>query len=437
MIALSVCLAVFVGGRPLAMLANAALLLLGAMWLWVRLSLGNLSVYLEPERPVLTSADRVLVRVRLNNEGFLPLPRVEVKGAPGCRPRLDVALEGRVPALGTSSAMLGPLNLPRGAYRLGPIEVEARDPLGLWRASTRATGDRVTVYPRVLPLEAPPVVTGKSFGRMRTGRPGQEDFSNLVEVRAFQPGDNPRLIDWKATARRGSWQVRVLEEGALAEVWLFLDAGSEAAVELAASLARRLILSGSLVGLVGQGIPPVTVVPGRGEAKWREIMQGLLRVQAADLPLGELLGARQASLPRGATVIAITPRLDALLFDRLLRVRQGAPGTYLVLVGAGVGPDAGAPAGRAGAEAGPHVGVGEALAAGAGPVPATVDWARVGFLRERGGTVLVGRLVGEPLHWRLEPARLALDGAGRAGTTLARGRRSLSEGTAATVSAGG
>lgn len=374
-------LAVFVGGRPFALLAHAALLLLGVMWLWVRLSLGNLSVYLEPERPVLTAADRTLVRVRLNNEGFLPVPRVEVRGLPGCRPPVDSPLGGRVPALATSSATLGPLRLPRGTYRLGPIEVEVRDPLGLWRASTRATGDRVTVYPRVLPLEAPPLVPGRSFGRVRIRRPSQEDFSNLVEVRAFQPGDNPRLIDWKATARRGSWQVRVLEEGAVAEVWLFLDASTESAVELAASLARRLILSGSTVGLVGQGAPPVAVPPGRGESKWREIMQGLLRVQAADLPLGELLGARYASLPRGATVMAITSRLDGVLFDRLLRVRRGAPGTYLILVGEDT----------------------------------VADRARMGFLLERGVIVLMGHLVGEPPRWRVEPARVPREGPGGAG----------------------
>lgn len=368
-------LAVFVGGKPFALLANTSLLLLGLTWLWVRLSLGNLSVYLEPERRVLTTSDRTVLRLRLNNEGFLPVPLTVVRGAADCRPSLDGSFCGRVPALGTSSMALGPLHLPRGTYHLGPVEIEVRDPLGIWRAETTARGDRVTVYPRVLPVDSPPVAPGRSFGRMRTRRPSQEDFSNLVEVRAFQPGDNPRLIDWKATARRGSWQVRVLEEGAVPEVWIFLDASEEAPVEVAASLARWLLLGGAVVGLVGQGNPPVAVMPGRGESKWREIMQGLLRVQRGPLPLGEVLGVRLGSLPRGCTLLAITPRLDGVLFDGLLRARGRGLGAYLVLAGE--------------SESGETQG----------------DQGRVAYLGERGLGVLRAHLVGDPLRWRLTRIR--------------------------------
>lgn len=378
--ALGIGLAVFVGGRPFAVLANAFVLLLGVMWLWVRLSLGNLSVYLEPERPVLTTCDRTVLRLRLNNEGFLPIPRVEIRGVPGCRPRLEDRLQGRVPALGTSSAALGPLILPRGTYRLGPLHVSVRDPLGLWQAETTATGDRVTVYPRVLPVEAPPVAPGRSFGRIRTRRPSQEDFANLVEVRAFRPGDNPRLIDWKATARRGSWQVRVLEEGAVPEVWIFLDPAGEPAVELAASLARWLLLHGSVVGMVGQGDPPVEVGPGRGEGKWREVMQALLRVQGTGMPLGEVLGARLASLPRGCTVMALTPELDGVLFDRLLRARHQGMGACLVLV-----------------------------------LPRDPVWRQAAYLQEHGVGVLVARVVGDPPRWRLSPSGVAEAGGHPAG----------------------
>jgi len=395
LLALAAGLAVTVGGKPFAFLANTVLLVMALTWLWVRLSLGNLSVYLEPQQRVLTTADATVLRLRLNNEGFLPVPVVEVRAEEGCRPALSASWRGRVPALGTSSATLGPLHLPRGRYQLGPVQVEVSDPLGLWTVSTTVLGERVTVYPRVLPVEMPRLAAGRSFGRMRTCRHSQEDFSNLLEVRAFQPGDNPRLIDWKATARRGSWQVRVLEEGALPEVWIFVDGGDEPSVELAASLARLLLVTGALVGLVGPADPPVAVTPGRGQSKWRDIIEGLLRVEGMGLPLGELLGARLASLPRGATVIAVTCRLDAALFDALLRTCPRTPGTSLVLVG---GAD------------------GEPVAAGD---------AQLSALREAGVGVLGARLARDPLRWCLEPVRplLTAGSAGGERADLTRARR--------------
>lgn len=330
-------LTLVVGGKPLTILFHTLLLVLVCCWAWVNRAATYLAIYLEPERPVLTTGDRLALRVRLNNEGFLPVPCVTVDGSKG-RPPLGEKIEGWVAPLGSAGVSIAPAPLPRGVYRLGPLAVEVRDPLGLFHVTGVAWGEKVTVYPRVLPLVAPTAAAGRSFGRLPTHHPSQEDFSNLAEIRAYRPGDNPRLIDWKATARQGSWQVKVLEERTQAEVWLFLDMerqpsqhgeetgeSEELLVELAASLARHVLLHGQALALLAYARTPVEVGPGRGEGKWREVMQSLLRLRAdGTVPLAQVLHAHAAALPHGSTVIALTPWMSLSLADQCIRLkRQG------------------------------------------------------------------------------------------------------------------
>lgn len=63
-------------------------------------------------------------------------------------------------------------------------------------------------------LAAPPGVSGPARRPSRTGRPGerisprQGSGTDFAEPRAYQPGDDPRRLDWRATARSGTPLVR-------------------------------------------------------------------------------------------------------------------------------------------------------------------------------------------------------------------------------------
>lgn len=87
----------------------------------------------------------------------------------------------------------------RGWQPIGRLSVETTYPLGLFRAWSWVYMDwKVLVYPA--PAEYAPEMPEPLGGR-GLGRPndqGEDDFSGL---RAYQPGDSPRRIAWKALAR--------------------------------------------------------------------------------------------------------------------------------------------------------------------------------------------------------------------------------------------
>jgi len=87
----------------------------------------------------------------------------------------------------------------RGLLRLGRLTVFTAYPLGLFEAWSRATLDlEVLVYPRPAGSgELPPGVGGSDS---RTGHSieGHDDFGQL---RGYSPGDSPKHVAWKASAR--------------------------------------------------------------------------------------------------------------------------------------------------------------------------------------------------------------------------------------------
>lgn len=50
---------------------------------------------------------------------------------------------------------------------------------------------------------------------------------DVLDIRAYEPGDESRLIDWRASARQGQLMVAQRERLATSRVWLLLDVGRE------------------------------------------------------------------------------------------------------------------------------------------------------------------------------------------------------------------
>jgi uncharacterized protein (DUF58 family) len=95
------------------------------------------------------------------------------------------------------------------------------------------------------------------------------------EVRTYVPGDDPRTIDWRVTARRGRPHTKLYREERERPVWLLVDLNpamyfgtrrqlkSAAAVRAAALLAWVAVLGGDRVGGVLTGAAECRVLPPR------------------------------------------------------------------------------------------------------------------------------------------------------------------------------
>ncbi len=139
---------------------------------------------------------------------------------PSTQPRLGLRIRAHQPrsaalslvdvpadAQATTQVFIPPA--PRGPLPLPRLRVEGRDLLGLWRGVTypllRA---EILVYPQ--PEENAPPLPSQSLnegeGERRVN--GQEDYAG---IRPYRPGDAPRQIAWRQTARTGELQSKVYD----------------------------------------------------------------------------------------------------------------------------------------------------------------------------------------------------------------------------------
>ena len=270
--------------------------------------------------------------------------------------RIDVLLElppelaadcdnPRAVALGAGEARVleMPLRCERwGAFVLDPPLLRARDRLGFYRWETRA-GDKapLRVYPSVETLHAllPPLETQVFIGNQVSRTKG--DGIEFADLRAWEPGDRPRRINWRATARRGELWVNEQHPERNTDVVLFLDTFTDArsgnrgtldlTVRAATSLAHRYLERKDRVGLVSFGGFLSWLLPSSGTRQLYRIVDSLLQM---DIVLSyavrgvDVLPPR--SLPPKALVIALTPLLDPRTAPALLDLR--ARGFDLVVV---------------------------------------------------------------------------------------------------------
>ncbi len=181
--------------------------------------------------------------------------------------------------------------LRRGVGSGGELAVRILGPFGLaWRQGLVHRPWTATVYPgiasaslRALPLRE---ARRREAGVRAVRRPGE---GRLFErLREWVPGDETRIIDWKATARRGKLIARQYEDERRQQVLIAVDAGRlltaevggvarlEAVVTAALNLAAAAVEHDDNVGLlVFADTIQRYVAPGRGRRALRAVLEGL------------------------------------------------------------------------------------------------------------------------------------------------------------------
>ncbi len=159
----------------------------------------------------------------------------------------------------------------RGVYQAGPMELSGSDPLGLfpWKKKLPNTQVSVVIYPEIIPLAKPfSIQRGRIGGSSRTTDKAYEDVSRYLGMRDYQPGDPFRIINWKASARRGKLQTMDYERTIHAPAWVILDTAREAyperhreawierAISAVASICTAYGAVGQPIGLLCSGTTP-------------------------------------------------------------------------------------------------------------------------------------------------------------------------------------
>lgn len=184
-----------------------------------------------------------------------------------------------------------PLPVRRGRSAGGRLALRLAGPWGLaWRQGSRELPWPVVVYP---------VLQGAGLRALRTPaqrrrEAGERNLRRLGAGRAFEslrewvPGDESRVIDWKATARRGRLMARQYEDERRQQVMLVIDAGRlltaeydgrarlEAAVVAALELAAAAAAHDDDVGIMAFADEVLHFSPpGRGVRAVRRVVDAL------------------------------------------------------------------------------------------------------------------------------------------------------------------
>jgi uncharacterized protein (DUF58 family) len=339
--------------------------------IWYRYAMTELTLERTPARRSAMLGDEVEITLTLENRKPLPLPWVQ----------FEESLSADLPINGASlgpSARLGRVSLTqtfslwsyqrvrrrytvqaiqRGAYRFSTVTLRASDPFGMMtREVTRELPATLLVQPLVAPIERFGLPAHAPFGESKSARRLLEDPLRVIGTREYMPGDEPRRIHWKATARSGTLQSKVFEPSTRYSLVVFLDVRTfpravkgydpdlaDLAISATASAAHWGLSHGYAVGVISNGTlavtddadPTVRAIRARHESDVVDeplfatsgytyssprlrlapsargeqlplILDGLARLQAfIGVSMDQLLLAEQRRLSLGATIVYI------------------------------------------------------------------------------------------------------------------------------------
>jgi uncharacterized protein (DUF58 family) len=233
---------------------------------------------------------------------------------------------------------------PRANYEIGPLTARVRDSFGFYLAEKKIGPETLSVMPRperMRGVQLRPRHVGPWPGAIpsRVLGLGTEFYS----MREYTPGDDPKRINWKASARFNELIVNETEAERVTDVMVVLDTDVtflgptdselfEREVQAAASFTRLLLRQGNRVGLVLQGGERGSIPAGFGKRHERRMLYLLAaakpgRATVSTSYVMNLLARRM--LPSRSQIVMISPLLDPEIKEG---VRQLTIAGYNMLV---------------------------------------------------------------------------------------------------------
>ena len=233
----------------------------------------------------------------------------------------------------------------RGEYEWGDIHIRQLGKFGLaWRDWNIPATQKVTIYPDLIGLKELSIrLTIENSGAMRQAR-RLGNGTEFAELREYSQGEDIRLIDWKATARRDRPVVRVLEPEQEQTIFILLDRGRLMTARVSGfkrfdwglnatlSLALAGLSRGDKVGVAAFDRNITTwIPPERGNHHLSKLIDRLTPIQPVLLE-PDYLGAVTKVITqqtRRALVVVITDIVDETASSELLSAMMRLTPRYL------------------------------------------------------------------------------------------------------------
>ena len=353
---------------PLLLVSLLLLLVRGITILWERYSLTRIEFQRRLSARRAFFGEEVVLELDIANRKPLPLPWLEIDEE---LPQDVILLTGSTsrsykPSRANLTILfsLGWYHRVRRRYRLlcehrgcftfGPTQIRSGDLFGFSRQQMDIEQvDRLTVYPRILPVVQPGVPSKQPLGDIRIKRYIFQDPILTRGVREYQFGDSLKRIHWKTSARLGRLQTKVFEPTTSIDMGIFLDVRTvpppewgrvpqlqELGIIAAASIANHAMSSGYRVGLYINQLRQLTgerirIAPSQHSEQLVRILETLAQVHssAENVPAARFVALESRSLPWGSTILVITAVPTEALLATLLRMKRAGRSVALVQVG--------------------------------------------------------------------------------------------------------
>jgi len=276
-----------------------------------------------------------LLRVDVRNAGRLPsAPAFLVERVLDRRVRVRLR---SVPAGGTRRLHTAVPGLPRGRHTLSGLGTERTDPLELLHRHGSLTPP-TTLWVRPVAAPLPPEASQALPRSAETGSGRLLGDDDVMALREYQPGDDPRSVHWRATAHTGHLMVTDRASAARGRTLVVLDPRApgddpgdtdafETAVDLAAGALVEARASGHAVEL---RVPGLSAAHARREGA-RDELDHLALVTPSTAP-GPATTEVLAGLDGAGTVVVVSASQADDLARTAARRRGGL--TVVVLVDA-------------------------------------------------------------------------------------------------------
>jgi uncharacterized protein (DUF58 family) len=327
----------------------------GISLIWNRLALEEVTYDRELSERRVFLKEEISMTVSLTNRKPIPLAWIHVEdGLPDALEVIDgdvsTNVQPSIQSIDHSTSMAWYERIKwryrlkcsqRGLHKLGPARIESGDPFGFLRNMIRVPiPDTVLVYPHVVPLQNLGIPADRPLGEVRKGLPIFVDLSRPSGLREYVLGDPLKTIDWKATAKSQTLQVRTYEPSSTYTViivvavdtstphWDSYDPENlERVISVAASMATFATDERYTVGLFSNDMPitgnkPMTVSPSRGKDQLATILGTLATIRSyAIAPMSKQLMAYFQRFPLGSTLVVCTSFIHDEFVDTLNSLR--------------------------------------------------------------------------------------------------------------------
>lgn len=214
------------GNNALYLVVAAMLGLLVVSWLAARLNGRGLEISVEPPDEVFASLPTP-IEIGLENRGRVFARRQLLVRLDGQDHWVVHRLARQAPRANTTCRSVF---AARGLHQLPPVQITSLYPLGLFRCARLHDSSSVLVFPELLDR---PTIRFRNPGELGAAARRRGGWGHdLHALRPFRPGDDPRNVHWKQSARIGELVYKEHEAEECRRLAVLLDEGIGLSAEL-------------------------------------------------------------------------------------------------------------------------------------------------------------------------------------------------------------